>query len=322
MKTVKLSGAGSVHCRTAPFGITQRGATPKAQNNAHQPRSASFLDIPCELRLRIYHSVYLSSPVQQPALAPWHPIPAVRKYHAQPVLHHGHAESHSDTPSIRLLDAERPSNRIPTALLQTSRQIYHEARTIPFHEGEQVFLNWFSSGLASALAFTRARQAWQRDAMRFVRLEVFAQDLVAAQSSSFADWIRLCEFWSVGLQGLRLRVFVEGGVAYRGWQDAARARALNGTEEEWRCARDLVKGKEQWITEGLTKMKGLRQMEIELVNAAWSPTDKLNWCARLQSVLVSASGAAMEIEVMCVEKVTSPGALPQIITKSAPRGSM
>ncbi len=43
----------------------------------------------------------------------------------------------------RLLPQSRPIGFVPGSLLQTCRQVYEEARLVPFHENEFLFVSWF-----------------------------------------------------------------------------------------------------------------------------------------------------------------------------------
>lgn len=370
MRIVKLKGAGqtcwaSIYNGTASTlghtgrpkstqGVPRMGRTtelalsPELKPSQEEEKSSiSFLDLPCEIRLQIYHLVHLSSPVQGAQLAPWYPIPTCRTYIVQAVLPVPKQEEEeeeedrlnsgidtgddvdgepTDHPQrlpaqpCALLSAHRPLCYIPTALLQTCRQVHAEACTIPFHENEFVFVNWFSSGLSSALAFTRGRgaAAWQQAAMRFVRLEVFARDVSeavvvfaaagatgAASSSSsssrtactngtrFADWVQLCGLWS-GVRGLRLVVWMEGGGAYQVWG----AGKGNGVGDPW----ELVRTRTEWIRQGLGALKELRQLEVELADVKWTGEEKVKWCEMLREALVSCN-ARTDVNVVCVAKI-------------------
>ncbi|RFU78883.1 hypothetical protein TARUN_3364, partial [Trichoderma arundinaceum] len=113
-----------------------------------------------------------------------------------------------------LLSSERPLAGVPSDLLCACRQIYFEARTLPFENNEFVFLNWFSSGLNAAAAVTKSQRPWQRLAMRYVRLEIMAEDL--ARTAALKKWADLCgrgrsASWIQGLRGLRLKVVGQVG---------------------------------------------------------------------------------------------------------------
>lgn len=104
--------------------------------------------------------------------------------------HHAHwrlrhvrpAAAPTTTMTTTLLpSSRRPYSRLPTALLLSTRAIYHESRALPFSASEFVFQSWFASGLISAANFftTRLVADWQRDAARWVRIEVLSKDLAS-----------------------------------------------------------------------------------------------------------------------------------------------
>ena len=136
-------------------------------------------------------------------------------------------------------------------LLASCRQIYREARLLAFETSEFVFVRLFSSGLSTAYAFivlgTRSYhgilprlQPWQRDHMRYVRLELDvsvadmgwsgpqrdlqymnkganadadAHDTAKKQGHAVIDaakWLALCDALRKGLHGLRLLLNITG----------------------------------------------------------------------------------------------------------------
>lgn len=271
----------------------------------------SFFDLPYEIRIRIYNLVHLSSPVQHPQLMAWYCIPNLRTYTVQAIsARDGVDESVLPKSTAKqlhpdgLLSPTRPLCRIPTGLARSCRQIHAESCAIPFQENEFVFVNWFSLGLSSALAFMRGREQWQRATLRFMRLEVFTRDL-AADSAKFADWLQLCEHLP-GLKGLRLMLYVDGGVAYS--QNFGTGTGMMGTGaapvagKEIEDAQKLVRERPEWVVEGLKKLRELRQLEVELVDAKWSAREKVEWCGRLRELL-EASGGGSGTKVVCVEKL-------------------
>lgn len=278
----------------------------------------SFLDLPYEIRLRIYHLIHLSSPILRQQLAPWSCIPSCRTYIVQAVcvgndgdeFESSHEATAPSSPEKQqqlpddLLSPHRPLCRLPTSFTQTCRQIHAEARVIPFHENEFVFLNWFSPGLLSALAFVQGRQQWQRDEMRFMRLEIFAQDLVS-ENARLVDWVQLCGHLS-DLRGLRLMIFVGGATSYRtlGRTEANRASIEPAPVEE-RGIDDMEKlicERAEWISKGLARLRGLKQLEVELVDVKWAARKRTKWCARLRELLEATRGET-DVKIICVEKV-------------------
>lgn len=275
--------------------VSQNEPRPSTGSLGEQKSSVSLLDLPCEVRLQIYHWVHLSSPVRQPQLTPWHPNPNPTSHATRAVVPNDHDGGPTTT-------RRRPFCRIPTALLQTCRQVHAEARAIPFQANGFVFVNLLSTGLSSALAFTRGRQPWQRAEMRFARLEVSARDVMAPGGSRFADWVQLCRFWSSGLRGLRLVVRTEEAGTYWEW-DAGQERRRDGSKE-LRGLWEMVEGRTgtDWIRQGLGRLCGLRELEVELADVKWTGEDKVKWCVRLREMLVSSTGR-METNVVSVESI-------------------
>lgn len=299
---------------TMVYALAESESAPSTSTPEQKKESIGLLDLPYEIRLHIYHLVHVSSPAHHPQLAPWYPIPTCRTYIAQAVVLEGGANiaeaniTECKTPeqhvqirprTTRLLSPHRSLCHIPTAFLQCCQQIYHETRCIPFQENEFVFINWFSSGLSSALSFTRGRKPWQREEMRFVRLEVFAKDI--ATETRFTDWVELCGFWA-GLRGLRLLVRMDGEGAYQALGQYPKKGKLG---DLW----ELVGEKTEWISQGLGLLGGLRQLEIELTDVKWTDQEKVRWCGRVQEVLVSSK--EFEIDVTCVKKKQVPIKRPE-----------
>jgi len=135
-----------------------------------------------------------------------------------------------------LLPASRPCSRLPTALLLSSRTIYHESRTLPYSTNEFVFPSWFTSGLCSATNFftTNLVTDWQRDSVRWVRIEVLSKDLGAVSVASFEEggsvqtplsstsgWVQLCQSMTRGVRGLRVKILATERVWFgAAWDDA------------------------------------------------------------------------------------------------------
>ncbi|ETS07006.1 hypothetical protein M419DRAFT_5239 [Trichoderma reesei RUT C-30] len=187
-------------------------------------------------------------------------------------------ELNRNTPG--LLSSERPLAGIPTNLLRTCRQIYFEAREVPFAENEFVFLNWFSSGLNAASAVTKSQRPWQRLAMRYARLEIMAEDL--ARKAALSKWADLCSpgraaSWTRGLRGLRVKVV--GQIGRRSTDDQK-------DDDEFVDGLEEAGGARRWVEGGrLAEMENLERLEIEIIKNSWSTEDKIAWCAAVQDAL-------------------------------------
>ncbi|KAK1480446.1 hypothetical protein CTAM01_14388 [Colletotrichum tamarilloi] len=265
-----------------------------------------LLGLPLEVRLQIYGWVHVAHPVEHAQLAPWYPNPIHSAYFLRPVNPPGvetedcavpgkivkaigqpageeddsDRDQKSEEPS--LLSPNRPISGIPSALLETNRQIYNECRSYPFHTNEFVFVNWFSSGLWAARAFTRGLRPWQRDEMRWARLEMLGRDFTGP---ALKEWIELCEHWSFGLRGLRLKVLIGGGIfeptaPFSALKNNAEAQAMGLGSKTTR-----PDPRPEWIEEGLRKLRALRRLEVELSVLDWGDGEKLEWCAELGKML-------------------------------------
>ncbi|RGP79840.1 hypothetical protein FLONG3_2020 [Fusarium longipes] len=252
----------------------------------------TFLTLPLEIRLHIYHWLHLMCPVRHAQLAPWYPTPVHCQYILQPVSPETGSESATSEryvePDRRLLSPYRPLSGLPTNILRANRQIYREARLVPFEQNEFVFVNWFASGLWAARAFTRSLAHWQRAALRYVRLEVLARDVVVGGAGR-EEWRALCSEWAISVRGLRMKMVlgastsVVTGPAHGG-----------GVERRAEAAR-------QWVGEGLGLMTRLETVEMEVVAREMSDMDRIAWCETLQREL--REGALEKVVVVCTEKV-------------------
>lgn len=259
----------------------------------------SFMGLPLEIRLSIYRWVHLMGPVRHAELAPWYPSPVPTQYLMRSLLNQNPiaAESARSSPGVssanRLLRPTRPLSGLPSALLRANRQIYGEARVIPFAQNEFVFMNWFSSGLWAARAFTRSLRPWQTDALRWVRLEIMERDLRDDDGSSqgLREWVALCGVWAAGVRGLRLKMV--GGRTVGEEREKGKESVEAGD-----VAEGLLPGR-KW-EDGLVALRRLERLEIELEMADWRDEDKISWCRQLGERM-RARGST--VEVVCTERV-------------------
>ncbi|RYP49294.1 hypothetical protein DL768_004977 [Monosporascus sp. mg162] len=302
---------------------SQLPLTPRRCGNGGFP----FMSLPFEIRLMIYGYLHHMSPIKLPKLmnstglsqlAPWYPRLPSRVYLLRRVA--PHPKSDLDCPTtplstphserapnvigatncsspVPLLSPHRPTAGLPSSLLRASKELYYECRELPFLEGEFAFLTWFSSGLWAARWFMTALQPWQRDIMRYVRLEVFTTDL---QGAYVEEWEELCVFWSQGLRGLRLKI-LGGGAALLGAGVGGGSSKKNVSTVQVKDAEGKVA---PWIPRGLKLMTRLEQLEVELLIPNWDNRMKLDWCHSLWEALnepeIASNGP---IRVICVEEV-------------------
>lgn len=269
-------------------------------------RKIGFMTLPIEIRLSIYEYVHASNKMILTNLAAGYPAPAITEYHVRPVnvdvtgTNAAAATEKTDGASserkpVKMLSPHRPSGKIPTALLLTNRDIYLEARVIPFHHGEFVFLNWWSSGLWSASVTTDKMTKWQLEETRYVRVEVRLDDFDG--HDSIERWVKQCERWKDGLRGMRLKItspclpldrrLVRD--TYAGLMALTDGKSRGGLDE-W-----------AWAQQGLVLLRRLERLEVELDVPGSTALVKLAWCQELQMLVGKEMGMGME--VVCVERM-------------------
>ncbi|KLU88007.1 hypothetical protein MAPG_06996 [Magnaporthiopsis poae ATCC 64411] len=142
-----------------------------------------FLDFPPELRLDIYRVIYLDNLLDRgpSILRGPNQKPTVRIVTAKArggadaggASGAGAGATSSGSSSSALLDHNRKVGRLPTALLRTCKKIYLEARVVPFNESGFWCGHHAYPGLMTGRAFFERLAPWQRDATRFVVLDIF-----------------------------------------------------------------------------------------------------------------------------------------------------
>jgi hypothetical protein len=127
--------------------------------------------------------------------------------------------------------------KIPTGLLGCCRQVYDEARWLPFTENTFAFVNWFWSGTYTALRFTQGLRRWQSSAMRHVTMEIPGSHLAAVvrgqgvgtvMGKELTEWIRVCEMWG---NVWELQLTIKGHVGIEAAPLDAEARDSRDGEE-------------------------------------------------------------------------------------------
>ncbi|KAF6231943.1 hypothetical protein HO173_009780 [Letharia columbiana] len=111
--------------------------------------SSPLLSLPLELRLQIFaHTLSLT-----PRLKPSFPTDTNEKRH----LFYDHVEN---------------------SLLLVSRQIYQEARLLPFQSNTFIFAKTYGSSIVSAIKLLEKLLDWQREAVRSVEIAVVGREIV------------------------------------------------------------------------------------------------------------------------------------------------
>jgi hypothetical protein len=206
---------------------------------------------------------------------------------------------------------------IPKALLMACRQIYEEARVLPWETNEFVFINWFCSGVYAARAFLRALQPWQQTGMRWARIEVLGRDLkdtwvttMVGGRAGGGEWKDLCGLWAGdangegGLRGLRLGIKgLVTAVSMEVDGSVAPGPAHIDEEDYQRQLKGALDVDAEWITEGLGRMKSLWRLELEIEDESVRRDDKVSFCLELERKLYDMMGGEKKVNVVFVEVV-------------------
>lgn len=256
-------------------------------------RQFNFLALPYEIRLAIYRWVQLDHEVHFPQLDAAYPNPTWTPYSSNVItmkdLPNSRKPSQEYTPSrrqaVELKKTRRPPwqyrpiCRIPISLLTTNKQIYLESRSITFHENEFAFVTWFSSGLPTAVAFTKWLKQWQRSALRYVRLEV---SMVELRDGGTEKWKEFCRLLSHGLCSLRLRL-----------QRTSSPRVIKPpTETHPEDSGPSAEMDDLWrhyppqeFMSTFAGLAALRILEVELSDPKWGLVAKGAWCEALNNII-------------------------------------
>jgi hypothetical protein len=303
-----------------------------------------FLALPLEVRLQIYGYVLESNPAKHTHLSPSpiYPPATSSAYFLKAITipfptPEGKLEGTTDskpfplksqlvqTTSLSQTLKGTGCGYISTALLRTCKQVYEEARMLPWERNEYVFINWFCSGVYAARSFTRALKPWQRESMRWACVDVLRRDLEDTWVATMVggrlgtgEWKDLCNLWSGnvetgqgGLWGLRLGIkgrvgaYVvgeavdgSGGVSVA-FEELGIGEA--GVDDYQNMQKGILDTDARWITQGLAQMKALRWLEVEIEDNDISQDTKVDFCVNLGRKLSDI--AERRIDVLLVEKL-------------------
>ncbi|OAQ83177.1 hypothetical protein VFPFJ_08980 [Purpureocillium lilacinum] len=260
-----------------------------------------LLSLPPELRRQIYGWVLLMTPVRNGSPDPAYPAPEIRRCELRCLAEDEDVNDDDETVRgrrpPRLLCPDRPLCGMPTSLLRSCRQVYVEARLMPFEENEFVFVTWFASGLVTGHAtVTGLLRPWQRRAMRYARIEMLGHEL--QDEVALRTWTALSEAWA-GLRGLRVRIAGPAGGALDdvlSTETSEKQDADGGaerSESDWEPVRRVA---ENWAEKGaLASMGDLERLEVELAVPAWSTRTKLEFCVALERRLKLGGSSAVVV---------------------------
>lgn len=125
------------------------GSQATSQPAAPESTSSPLLALPLELRRQIYTHAFSLSPRPEPSSAT-----GLTKH-----------------PSLL-------TDHIDTSLLLVCRQMYHEARLLPFQRNNFSFSTTGGGSVTSAVRFLQRLADWQREALRSVEIAVVGREVV------------------------------------------------------------------------------------------------------------------------------------------------
>lgn len=250
----------------------------------------SFLHLPSEIRQQIYRDVLELHPRVEREL-PGYPARPVPRYVTTPIKSNAQSPpAHEAAVRYQPLPSSRPLGYIPHSLLRTCKQIYYEARALPFSTNEFVFTPWMTSATSYCEALLRPMRVWQRGAIKHVRFALVLEEL----SDRFSVNMHACQLERVCslLPAVRaMRMGLSCAVFPTEWFDTDEKGEIT-VRADW-------SGGRRWIDEGLRKMGALRVLEIEYSFPARITPSKtasrekkkgveelaLGWCERVDEIL-------------------------------------
>ncbi|OIW25929.1 hypothetical protein CONLIGDRAFT_635700 [Coniochaeta ligniaria NRRL 30616] len=274
----------------------------------------SFLHLPLEIRQQIYRHVLDAHPRVEREL-PGYPARGIRRYVTSRITRQNQSASIArEAASYQPLPSSKPLGYIPRNLLCACKQIYTEARLVPFQTNELVFTEWMTSAVSYCEAVLRPMQSWQRAAIRHVRFTMGLHELYdrPANEHGLSPSFRCrLEHVCALLPGVRtMRINLSSGDFPTAWFEKGRDRDETTMKEDW-------SGGRRWIDEGLRKMGSLRVVEIECsflvwMTPAWLPRAEkqrveeelaLRWCAKVEEILNEGRPDGMRTRVFAVTSV-------------------
>jgi hypothetical protein len=255
-------------------------------------------------------------------------------------------ESFSDSSTIRKVIRTHPKviseikpvlqGKIPTGLLACCKQIYEEARSIPFEENNFAFVNWFWSGIYAARQFSRGLELWQSEAMRWAAVEVLGRDLVGGameaigggigglagmalgsrgEAGKGSEWSDLCILWK-GVRRLELgikgkvalnKAEIDGSSGWNGEIAPVKASSELDRPSDLRSQHEhILNTYLDWVQHGLLSMESLRCIEIEIEDGDVSRDTKISFCESLGDLLNErgdrSDGWSEDVRVVFVER--------------------
>lgn len=182
---------------------------------------------------------------------------------------------------------KKPVSRGTTniGILLVCRQIYYEARVLPFQNTEFTFQRWNGSSTTECLHFFQNLQAWQIGTMRSLKLDVMEADLSGRNRvDEVCSW--LFPNTIDGLEGPRVSnlQYLSLNISRAGlWPDPADLEAFFNLGSKW-------------SVQGVLRLVSLRTLDITFAASVELPAqtakafeeqlwDRMPWCNKI-SVMV------------------------------------
>jgi hypothetical protein len=306
--------------------------TPTVVAREISQNDSSFLALPLEIRLKIYSHLISTHSAMHPHLAPTRepissrPLPALSPPGRSNPLISSYSQCTSDTTTLITTIITPDNNRlpyseygeyvgyIPSALLRSCRQIYHEARALPFQTCEFTFINYFHSGMFSARSFLCSLAPWQREAIRWAGIEVLGRDFIGlGVGAGLRGTERVKGEWRditdglKGVWGLRLGVRGRVGGPIVGMQAISDTdkMSMEATEDvgDVVATPGVLDIEAEWVQK-LCTLKQLRWLEIEIGDDNCPRDDKVQFCTDLGQLLHG-------VRVLLIERIETK---PDIVT--------
>jgi hypothetical protein len=181
-------------------------------------------------------------------------------------------------------------------ILLVCRQIYHEARLLPFQNSEFTFQSWYGSSTAECIKFFQKLQPWQISVLRSLKLDITEADLWGLsrvdEVCSYLSPLSVDGFGGPSGPGLqRLSVHISRAGL---WPDPADFEALF----------DLSR---KWSVQGILRLTSLRTLNITIAasvkllatNARLFEEqlrDGMPWCSKVSVVVMQEKSPRQKFE--------------------------
>jgi hypothetical protein len=181
-------------------------------------------------------------------------------------------------------------------LLLVCRQIYYEARLLPFQNSEFAFQCWYGSSTAECIKFLQKLQPWQISMLRSLKLDITEADLGGLsrvdEVCSYLFPESVDGFGSSGVPGLQhLSIHISRAGL---WPNPADFEALF----------DLPR---KWSVQGILRLTSLRTLNVTIAASVKLPAtnaklfeeqlrDGMPWCSKVSVVVMQEKSPRQKFE--------------------------